>query len=139
MTPAAAEEAVRSIYSASVLGAGLMGGSEQPRADKTEYSPNSETKVVQTPEIKAPNTVKSSDVTGIWDDFLGPNQTNYNPQTGQIDPNRIFSADGTRSIRFGAHEMNSMNTSKFHFHFETWIYDETTNNVFVTNILQRII
>jgi len=87
---------------------------------------------------KAPNTIKSSDVTNSWDDFLGSNQTNINPRTGQLDPNRIFSADGTRSIRFGNHEMSSMGTPKSHYHIETWTCDAATDTMTVTNTLQRI-
>lgn len=64
--------------------------------------------------------MKTSDVTNYWDDYLGSNQTNINPRTGLVDNDRIFSADGTRSIRFGNHEMNSMGTTKFHFHQEEW-------------------
>jgi len=45
---------------------------------------------------------------------------------------RIWSEDGKRSIRFGEHEMNSINTAKFHYHKETW-YEE-----YVINELQRI-
>ena len=42
-----------------------------------------------------------SDVTNYWDDYLGSNQTNIHPRTGLVDNDRIFSADGTKSIRFG--------------------------------------
>lgn len=71
--------------------------------------------------------MKTSDVTNYWDDYLGSNQTNINPRTGLVDNDRIFSADGTRSIRFGNHEMNSMGTTKFHFHQEEWKYDPILN------------
>ena len=66
------------------------------------------TQVVRHPEIKSPNQVKMSDVTNYWDDYLGSNQTNIHPRTGLVDNDRIFSADGTKSIRFGNHEMDSM-------------------------------
>ena len=49
-----------------------------------------------------------------WNSFLGPNQTDINPFTGQRSPDRIWSADGTRSIRFGDHEMDGMGTKNFH-------------------------
>lgn len=78
------------------------------------HVPSTNTQVVQHPEIKSPNQVKMSDVTNYWDDYLGSNQTNIYPRTGLVDNDRIFSADGTRSIRFGNHEMNSMDTTKFH-------------------------
>lgn len=90
------------------------------------------------PEIKASSQVKASDVTNHWDDYLGPNQTNINPRTGLVDNNRIFSTDGTRSIRFGSHEMNSMGTTKFHFHEEQWLYDAASDTLEYFNTLYRI-
>lgn len=45
--------------------------------------------------------MKTSDVTNYWDDYWGSNQTNINPRTGLADNDRIFTADETRSIRFG--------------------------------------
>jgi hypothetical protein len=101
-------------------------------------TPSANTKVINAPEVKAPNAIKSSDVTASWDNYLGPNQTNINPRTGQVDPNRIFSTDGTKSIRFDSHEMNSMGTTKFHYHMETWTYDAAADTMTVTNTLQRI-
>ena len=102
------------------------------------HVPSSNTQVVQHPEIKAPNQVKTSDVTNYWDDYLGSNQTNINPRTGLVDNDRIFSADGTRSIRFGNHEMNSMGTTKFHFHQEEWKYDSVNDVMEYFNTLIRI-
>ncbi len=90
------------------------------------------------PETKAPNAINYSDATDLWDDFLGPNTTNVNPRTGLHDPNRIFSSDGTRSIRLSNHEMNSIGTSKAHFHYETWSYDAINDVMNVTNTLQRM-
>ena len=49
-----------------------------------------------------------------------------------------FSADGTRSIRFGNHEMNSMNTTKFHFHQEEWKYDSANDVIEYFNTPIRI-
>ena len=98
----------------------------------------SQPKVVNNPEVKAPYQVKSSQVTDVWDDFLGSNQTNINPRTGLVDNNRIFSLDGTRSIRFGNHEMSSMGTTKFHFHQEEWVYDAVDNVINYYNTLIRI-
>ena len=82
--------------------------------------------------------MKASDVTNYWDNYLGSNQTNINPRTGLIDNDRIFSADGTKSIRFGNHEMNSMGTTKFHFHQEEWKYDSVNDVMEYFNILIRI-
>ncbi len=101
-------------------------------------TPSINTKVINTPEIKAPNAIKSSQVTQRWDEYLGPNTTNINPRTGKVDPNRIFSSDGTKSVRFDSHEMNSMGTPKFHYHEETWTYDPINDTMTVTNTLQRI-
>jgi hypothetical protein len=106
--------------------------------DSPKFTPSLDTKVVNKPEIKAPNAIKSSDVLTQWDDFLGPNQTNIHPRTGQVDPNRIFSADGTKSIRLSDHEMNSIGTPKSHYHLETWVYDPVSDTMTVTNVLQRI-
>jgi len=100
-------------------------------------TPSSDTRVI-TVERNAPNVMRSADVTNSWNNFLGENTTNINPITGRVDTDRIFSADGTRSIRFGNHEMRSIGTPKGHFHFETWNYNSTTDVMTVTNILQRI-
>jgi len=102
------------------------------------HVPSSNTQIIRHPEIKAPNQVKTSEVTDCWDNYLGTNQTNINPITGMADNNRIFSADGTRSIRFGNHEMNSMGTTKFHFHQEEWKYDSTNDVMEYYNTLVRI-
>lgn len=104
----------------------------------TAKTPSSNTKVINTPEVKASKAIKSSDAVKSWDDYLGPNQTDINPRTGQKDPDRIFSADGTRSIRFGNHEMKSLGTPKGHYHMETWTYDPVNDSMTVTNTLQRI-
>jgi RHS repeat-associated protein len=88
------------------------------------------------PETKANALMPKSKVFGDWNSFLGENQTNINPATGKIDPNRIFSADGSRGIRFGNHEMNSPGRLQ-HYHRETWTYDSKTSTWNVTNELQR--
>ncbi len=59
--------------------------------------------------------------------FLGKEQTNIDPRGGLSNPNRIWSSDGKRSIRFREHEMNSM-PNKMHYHQETW-YDDRVENV----------
>ena len=105
---------------------------------KKVNTPSEKTKVINTPETKAPHAIDSADAINVWDDYLGPDTTNLNPRTGVADPNRIFSADGTKSIRFGPHEMNSIGTSKAHFHFETWTYDSEKDVMTITNMLQRM-
>ena len=89
-------------------------------------------------EVKLPNQIKVNDAVDAWDDFLGPNQTSYNKFTGTNEMDRIFSADGTRSIRFCDHEMRSIGTTKAHFHYENWLFDPTSNTVYVENFLQRL-
>ena len=89
-------------------------------------------------EIKLPNQIKASDAVDAWDNYLGPNQTSYNKFTGTTEVDRIFSADGTKSIRFGNHEMRSVGTAKAHFHYEKWIFDSECNIVYVENMLQRL-
>ena len=74
----------------------------------------------------------------MWDEFLGPNQTSFNKFTGEYDPDRIFSADGNRSIRLANHEMDSFGTPNAHFHFEEWFYGSNSNDVIIYNQLQRI-
>ena len=100
--------------------------------------PNSSTQIVKMPETKMSTQINSSEATSAWDNYLGSNQTNYNPYSGTYDSNRIFSADGSKSIRFGNHEMNSLGTSKAHFHYETWIYNPITNVVNYYNVIQRL-
>lgn len=89
-------------------------------------------------ELKNSNQMRASDALDAWDDFLGKGQTSYNKFTGKNDPNRIFSADGARSIRLADHEMKSLGTRKAHFHYEVWEYDSLSNTVYVTNTIQRL-
>ena len=114
---------------------GLRKGS---KSGSNTHVPSANTQVVRHPEIKSPNQVKKSDVTNYWDDYLGSNQTNIHPRTGLVDNDRIFSADGTKSIRFGNHEMDSMGTTKFHFHLEEWKYDPVNDVMEYFNTLVRI-
>jgi len=97
-----------------------------------------QTVITKGPEIKISTQIKADDALSAWDDYLGPGQTNYNRFSGEYDMNRIFSADGTKSIRFGNHEMESLGTTKAHFHYEEWIYNPFTNTVRVDNYLQRL-
>ena len=115
-----------------------VGESGAGESGSKTHVPSVNTQVVRHPEIKSPNQVKTSDVTNYWDDYLGSNQTNIHPRTGLLDNNRIFSADGTKSIRFGNHEMDSMGTTKFHFHLEEWKYDPVNDVMDYFNTLVRI-
>jgi len=83
-------------------------------------------------EMYSGKSVRPNNATDDWDKFLTLNQTDINPFTGQKSPDRIWSADGTRSIRFGDHEMSGMGTKNFHYHKESW-YDD-----YVYNEVQRI-
>ncbi|WP_274562789.1 polymorphic toxin-type HINT domain-containing protein [Streptomyces spiramyceticus] len=90
------------------------------------------------PEVTAPKPLKPSQADKAWSDFLGPGPyTNIHPRTGQVDPNRLVSSNGRRSIRMGDHEMNSKPT-KFHFHMETWDWNSVTNAWTVGNTMQRV-
>jgi RHS repeat-associated protein len=89
-------------------------------------------------ETVSPVPMKPQEATARWDGFLGPEpHTNVHPRTGEVDPDRLVSSDGTRSIRFGPHEMNSSPT-KFHFHEETWTFDEAANTWTVDNVMVRV-
>ena len=105
---------------------------------KTNTPSASTTIIYDKTEIKTPHTIKSSDAVTDWNNYLGPNQTNINPATGLPELDRIFSADGTRSIRLTGHEMRSLGTSKGHYHRETWSYNSVTDTMTVTNENQRI-
>jgi hypothetical protein len=101
-------------------------------------APGINTKVVNLPETSAPRPVKPSAAIDEWNNFLGPEpHANIHPRTGVPDPNRIVSGDGTRSIRYGNHEMNSSPT-KHHYHEETWTYDTATDTMEVGNTIKRV-
>lgn len=105
-------------------------------AAKTLPGPN--TKVVNLPETTAPKPVKPGAAVDEWNNFLGPGPlSNIHSRTGVADPNRIVSGDGTRSIRYGNHEMNSSPT-KHHYHEETWLYDAVTDTMEVGNTIKRV-
>jgi uncharacterized protein RhaS with RHS repeats len=89
-------------------------------------------------ETYAPKPVKLEDALNRWDDFLGPGpHTDIHPRTGLPDPERIVSADGKRSIRYGNHEMNSKPT-KHHYHEETWTLGPANNVMNVDNLVVRV-
>ena len=99
--------------------------------------PSSSSKVVNTPETIRSKPVKPENVVDEWDRFLGPGpHSNVHPRTGAVDPDRIVSADGKRSIRYGGHETNGKPT-KHHYHEETWTYDAATDTMTVDNCLIR--
>ncbi len=101
--------------------------------------PGPNTKVVNAPEVTSPHPVKPQDAIDRWNDFLGDGpHTNTHPRTGQPDPDRIVSADGTHSIRYGDHEAGTgqhagAKPSKHHYHEESWSYDSSTDTMTVTN------
>ncbi|MEW5510233.1 RHS repeat domain-containing protein, partial [Pseudomonas antarctica] len=89
-------------------------------------------------ETYANKPVKPEETTRKWDDFLGPGpHTNTNPRTGKPDLDRIVSVDAKRSIRYGAHEMNSK-PSKHHYHEETWTLELKNNTMNVDNTVVRV-
>lgn len=109
------------------------GGCDFPVASRSA----AEATVVET-ERTAAIALKPGEATARWDEFLGEGPTtNIHPRTGLPDADRIVSADGTRSIRFGDHEMGSSAT-KFHFHEETWSFDPGANTWYVDNLMVRV-
>ena len=89
-------------------------------------------------ETVSPKAMKPQDVTTKWVDFLGPRpHSNIHPRTGVVDPDRIVSADGKRSIRYGKHEMGSP-TNLHHYHEEMWTSDPMKNVMNVDNTIIRI-
>ncbi|MBM7440948.1 putative T7SS-secreted protein [Streptomyces sp. HB132] len=97
-----------------------------------------EEKTIRTPEVKDPKPRKPQHAMAEWEEFLGEGPyTNIHPRTGLPDPDRLVSADGTRSIRLGDHEMNSKPT-RFHFHKETWTFISPTNTWIIDNTMVRV-
>lgn len=106
-------------------------------APGTPPAPTPTRKVVEH-ETFDPKPLKPGEAARRWDDFLmGGPTTNVHPRLGTPDPNRIVSADGSLSIRFGPHEMGSSPT-KFHYHEETWSYEEATHTWMVHNTVKRV-
>ncbi|WP_322535911.1 T7SS effector LXG polymorphic toxin [Bacillus altitudinis] len=100
--------------------------------------PTSNTKVIELPEKTAPRPVKPQDATNKWEEFLGEGEySNIHPIKGTSDPNRIFSADGKRSIRYGNHEMGSKPT-KHHYHEEIWGYEPFEDTMTYSNTIIRV-
>jgi RHS repeat-associated protein len=89
-------------------------------------------------ETVSPNPVKPENAVDEWETFLGEEPySNRHPRTGQPDPDRLVSADGKRSIRYGDHEMNS-SPNKHHYHEETWTHDPDNNVMNVDNTVRRV-
>nr|WP_219999523.1 RHS repeat-associated core domain-containing protein [Snodgrassella alvi] len=100
--------------------------------------PKKSTKLGYSKETRAQKPVKPENAVQKWDEFLGPGPySNKHPRTGVPDPDRIVSADGKRSIRYGQHEMNSK-PSKHHYHEETWTYDPVKDVMNIDNTLIRV-
>jgi RHS repeat-associated protein len=78
-------------------------------------------------EEETGRAVREKDATNDWDDFLGPDQTNIDPRDGLPDADRIWSADGKRSIRYGEHEYKDRKPGKHHYHKETWYPDKVVH------------
>jgi hypothetical protein len=83
-------------------------------------------------ETRSGIAIRQKDVLARWNQFLGSKQTNIDPRDGMVDPDRIWSADGQRSIRFGDHEGTPNSSGLQHFHEETWYPDR------VENVLRRV-
>ncbi|HMQ87133.1 MAG TPA: SpvB/TcaC N-terminal domain-containing protein [Flavilitoribacter sp.] len=119
---------------ASQKAAKKMGGGALEATGKKEAKSSLHSKTakdgVREVEFASPSTVSGKKAVDQWNDFLGPNQTDINPWTGMRDPDRVFSKDGTRSVRYTrGHE-----AKKSHFHFEYWGRDAETGEVIRLNV-----
>lgn len=76
-------------------------------------------------ELKTGKNALKKNAIDFWNEFLGPDQKSV-----PGEPNRIYSADGNKSIRYGKHEMTSSGGP--HFHEETW------NTFHVENLKRNI-
>src|SRR5690606_14918569 len=104
------------------------------RGTATELRPGSVVEV----ERLAPRPMKPTEAVEAWDEMLGPGpSTNIHPRTGAADRNRLVSVDGTRSIRYGPHEMTGSPT-RHHFHQETWTYDQALDVWWLDNVVVRV-
>jgi len=92
--------------------------STESEASTQTLSSPSPVRVKYGPESYSPNPLRPTTATDRWDDFLGDEATSDVGPNGVQYPDRIFSSDGMRSIRYGNHEMDNS-----HFHEETWMYD----------------
>jgi RHS repeat-associated protein len=104
----------------------------------SKCGPNKSTKQGYHKETYDPKPVKPENAVYRWEEFLGAGPySNKHPRTGLPDHDRIVSADGKRSIRYGNHEMNSKPT-KHHYHEETWTYDPVKDIMNVDNTVIRV-
>jgi RHS repeat-associated protein len=112
--------------------------SSQPASSSSTSSPSSSaspaSRFYDRPEVETRSgiAIRQKDVLARWNQFLGSKQTNIDPRDGMVDPDRIWSADGQRSIRFGDHEGTPNSSGLQHFHEETWYPDR------VENVLRRV-
>jgi hypothetical protein len=98
------------------------------------------TKVVPLEEVVTKFQLKAENSTKRWEEFLGAGPyNNIHPVYGTSEVDRLYSADGTRSIRFTKHEMNSLNKTRAHYHEELWVYNEPTDTMYLHNISQRLV
>ena len=89
-------------------------------------------------ETIASKPVEPQDAVNEWEGFLGNGPyTDKHPRMGLSDPDRLVSADGKRSLRYGSHEMNSSPT-RHHHHEEVWTYDSVNNGMNVDNTIVRV-
>lgn len=93
---------------------------------------------VEGPEVAGANVQPvEATIVAAWTAFLGAGPYSHkHPRTGAVDPTRLVSADGQRSIRYGNHERNS-SAANHHFHQETWVHDAGANTVTVNNTMRR--
>jgi len=89
-------------------------------------------------ETYASKPVKPEDATTKWEQFLGDGPyTDRHPRTKNSDPDRLVSADGKRSIRYGNHEMSGSPT-KHHYHEENWTLELKGNVMNIENTVVRV-
>lgn len=130
---------------AETVGEAAVKADDAGKVVKTDYIATSDGTIIPADKVKANSqydrlevefysgkSVRPNNALDDWDNFLGPNQTDIDPFTGKKSLDRIWSSDGTKSIRFGDHEMSGIGTKRFHYHRETW-YGE-----YVLNEVQRI-
>jgi hypothetical protein len=93
--------------------------------------------VIEVAEKPLPNPIRKGNAVDEWNDFLGPKQTDIHPRTGEQDLDRIVSQDGTRSVRFGEHEMGS---ERLHYHLEEWTIDSDLDfpTITITNDVRNV-
>lgn len=113
-----------------------------PEATKPSVPTPSATKATKTKvakdgvseiEFRSGIPVPAKRVLDEWNKFLGEGYSNINPITGVKDPDRLWSKDGNRSIRYGPHEMNYE-----HYHYEVWGKDSKSGDWVRLNVYKHI-